>query len=57
MYQINRLENAGPIRLAEAFTDWVFVDFSRMVPRRIPQEVCASFPVLGDDPEGSARES
>ena len=54
MYQINRMEDAGPVRLAEALTDWVFVDFTRLVPRRIPTEVCDSFPILGEDPDSVA---
>lgn len=53
IYQISRSEESGVIRLADAYTDWVFVDFARLVPRRIPPEVCDSFPVLGEDPDQS----
>jgi len=36
--------------LARAETDWAFIDYARQRPVRVPPEVAASFPVVGDIP-------
>lgn len=49
VYQIDRQKGESVERLAEAATDWVFVDFERMVPKRIPPEVAGSFLVIPEE--------
>ena len=44
--------NAAGELLARAATDWAFIDYARQRPVRVPADVAASFPVLGDAPPG-----
>lgn len=53
VYRMERVEGATFTPLVEAETEWVFVDFVRQVPRRIPPEVVDAFLVVIDDPESS----
>lgn len=46
IYVIERLEADGRTRLAQASTDWVFVDIIKGTPKRIPAEVAAAFPLI-----------
>jgi acyl-CoA thioester hydrolase len=45
-YLIERVDPAGRTRLAEASTDWVFIDTQKGSPRRIPPEVIDAFPLV-----------
>ncbi|MBY0586097.1 acyl-CoA thioesterase [bacterium] len=43
-YAIERIDPAGRSRLAEGTTHWVFIDFAKGTPKRIPPEVVQAFP-------------
>lgn len=49
MYRIERCDEDAVV-LASAQTEWVFIDFAKQTPRRIPAEVADSFAVLGENP-------
>ena len=49
-YRLERLDAEKPMLLAEAATDWAFIDFGRQLPKRIPQELIDSFAVLPEGP-------
>lgn len=51
IYRIDRWADGDATPLAHAQTEWVFVDFVRQLPRRIPQEVLAAFSILGENPD------
>lgn len=53
VYAIDRTDGDQRIRLADAVTEWAFVDFDRQAPKRIPEEVMQAFLVV-TDPEGSS---
>jgi acyl-CoA thioester hydrolase len=42
-----RIFNQHGETLAEADTDWAFINYEKQKPTRIPAEVIASFPVVG----------
>lgn len=48
-YLIERVDPTGRTRLAEASTDWVFIDTQKGTPRRIPPEVIEAFPLVHAD--------
>lgn len=51
-YRMERSVDGVTVLLAEAFTDWVFVDFAKQTPRRIPAEVLESFVLVAEGPDG-----
>jgi acyl-CoA thioester hydrolase len=52
-YEIERVVGLQRETLASAHTDWVFVDFRKQSPRRIPPELTTSFVVVVDTPQVS----
>ena len=46
-YKIIRAADAAVLATAE--TNWAFIGLKRYVPRRIPQELCESFEVVGPE--------
>lgn len=51
VYQMDRIEAETITPLVEAETEWVFVDFARQLPRRIPREVLDAFVIIPVDSE------
>ena len=48
-YKIIRSADAAVLATAE--TNWAFIGLERYIPRRIPQELCESFEVVGPESE------
>ena len=48
-----RIERSDGELLATAATQWAFVEYATQTLQRIPQEVSASFEIVGDEAEGT----
>ena len=52
-----RIERSDGELLATAATQWAFVEYATQTLQRIPQEVSASFEIVGDEAEGTVPPS
>jgi len=49
-YEMFRLEPGREVKLAVAATDWAFVDYTKGMPRRIPEEIVQIYTRKADRP-------